>query len=84
MKESLIREYILGINFNGEWGISKMKEDMKRFLGEEPGIDVQWEKDAILNEDTGQPEVIEKMKKISIVFTDIDDKYKKLDFLVNL
>ncbi len=82
MKESLIREYITNIDFRGDWGISRMKEDMKRFLGEEPGIDVVWEKDAMLNEKTGKPEIIEKMKKISIVFTDIDDKFKKLEFLI--
>lgn len=83
MKESLIREYISGINFKGDWGISKMKEEMKKFLGEEPGIDIEWEKDALLNEKTGESEVIDKMKKITIVFTDMNEKYKKLDFLIN-
>jgi hypothetical protein len=82
MKENLIREYILGIDFRDNWGISKIKEDMKKFLGEEPGIDVTWEKDAMLNEETGEPEIIEKLKKITIVFTDLDDKYKKLEFLI--
>ncbi len=82
MKENLIREYISGIDFRDNWGISKIKEDMKKFLGEEPGIDVTWEKDAMLNEETGEPEIIEKLKKITIVFTDLDDKYKKLEFLI--
>ncbi len=82
MKENLIREYISGIDFRDNWGISKIKEDMKKFLGEEPGIDVTWEKEAMLNEETGEPEIIEKLKKITIVFTDLDDKYKKLEFLI--
>ncbi len=83
MKESLIKDYVSGIDFRGNWGLSKMKEDMKRFIGEEPGIDVIWEKDAVLNEDTDEPEIIERVKKLIIVFTDTDEKYKKLEFLIH-
>jgi hypothetical protein len=84
MKENLIREYIMSINFNrDDWKVSDMVSDMKRFLGEEPGISIQWEKDAVLNEATGESEVFEKVKKISIIFTDTSDKFKKLEFLVD-
>ena len=40
LKEIAIREYISHIDFkNDDWKLSQIKEDMRRFLGEEPGID---------------------------------------------
>lgn len=84
MKEELIRNYIMNIDFSKEdWSISKIKEDMKSFLGEEPGIDVEWAKDAFLNEDSGKPEIVEKVKSLSIVFTETNDKFKKLNFIID-
>lgn len=83
MKEELIKKYIMGIDFTKEdWSISKIKEDMRSFLGEEPGIDVEWSKDAFLNEKSGEPEIIEKVKSLSIVFTETNDKFKKLNFIL--
>ncbi len=83
MKEELIRNYIAGIDFqNDNWSISKIKEDMRSFLGEEPGIDVEWSKDAFLNERSGEPEIVEKVKSLSIVFTETNDKFKKINFIL--
>jgi hypothetical protein len=83
MKEELIKKYIMSIDFTNEnWSISKIKEDMRSFLGEEPGIDVEWSKDAFLNEKSGEPEIIEKVKSLSIVFTETNDKFKKLNFIL--
>jgi hypothetical protein len=56
---------------------------MRTFLGEEPGIDIIYKKDVILNEVRGEAEEIKKVEKISIVFTDLDDKFKKLEFLID-
>ena len=54
MKEIAIREYISKIDFkNDDWSINKIKEDMRRFLGEEPGLDIIYKKDIMLNEVTG-------------------------------
>ena len=84
MKENAIREYILNIDFTREdWKTSIIKEDMRKFLGEEPGIEVQYKKDVILNEVKGEAEEIRKPEKISIVFTDLDDKFKKLEFYLD-
>ena len=81
MKESLIREYVLNVDFASDgWSVNKMMEDMSKFLGERPGIDITWEKDAMLNEETGEVEILEKLGKITIVFTDVDDKFKKIEF----
>ncbi len=84
MKENAIREYILNIDFTREdWKTSIIKEDMRKFLGEEPGIEIQYKKDVILNEVKGEAEEIRKPEKISIVFTDLDDKFKKLEFYLD-
>lgn len=84
MKGDLIRNYISSIDFNGDgWKISDMRESMRGFLGEAPSIEVQYEKDSMLNETSGESEVIQKVSKISVVFTDTDDKFKKIEFLID-
>ena len=56
MKENLVRDYMSAINFKtDDWSLSKIKEDLRKFLGEEPAI---------------------------VVFTDTNDKFKKIEFLV--
>jgi len=83
MKEVAIRNYISGIDFKGEdWKISQIKEDMKKFLGEEPGIDIAYVKDIMINEFSGTAHEIKKIESISIVFTDLDNRFKKLNFLI--
>jgi hypothetical protein len=82
MKETAIREYISQIDFkNDDWKLSKIKEDMRRFLGEEPGIDIIYKKDVLLNEATMRAEEFVGIEKIQIIFTDTDDRFKKLEFL---
>jgi len=84
MKEESIRHYVSSIDFNrDDWRLPQIKEDMRKFLGEEPGIDIIYKKDVILNEFLGEAEEIKKVEKISIVFTDLDDKFKKVEFLID-
>jgi hypothetical protein len=84
MKEISIREYISNIDFNREdWSLSKIKKDMRKFLGEEPGIDIIYKKDVILNEILSEAQEISKVNRISIVFTDLDDEFKKIEFLID-
>ena len=83
LKEISIREYISHIDFkNDDWKLSKIKEDMRRFLGEEPGIDVIYKKDVMVNEVTGKSHEIKDIDKIQIIFTDTDDKFKKIEFII--
>lgn len=83
IKENLIRDYISNINFKSEdWGLSQIKEDMRLFLGEEPGIDISWDKDVLFNEIIGESKEVLKINNITIVFTDIDNKFKKLKFTI--
>ena len=84
MKEESIRNYILSIDFNrDDWKLPQIKEEMRRFLGEEPGIDIIYKKDVIINEILGEAKEFKKIEKVEIVFTDLDDKFKKLQFLID-
>jgi hypothetical protein len=84
MKEMAIREYISHIDFKkDDWKLSKIKEDMRNFLGEEPGIDVIYKKDVMINEVTGKAQEIKDIDKVQIIFFDTDDRFKKLEFLIS-
>jgi kynurenine formamidase len=83
LKEMSIKEYISRIDFKSEdWSLTKIKEDMRRFLGEEPAIDIIYKKDVMINE-SGEAKEFKDIHKISIIFTDTDDKFKKIEFNVN-
>ena len=78
-----IREYMTGINFRADdWKISKIKEDLRRLLGEEPGIDIVYKKDVMVNEFTGEAKEFKDVSKVQVIFTDTDDRFKKIEFLV--
>lgn len=84
MKEISIREYISQIDFKrDDWKLSEIKEHMRRFLGEEPGVDIIYKKDVMINELRGEAEEIKAVEKVSIIFTDLDDKFKKVEFLID-
>ena len=83
LKEMSIRDYISKINFKSDdWKISQITEDMKRFLGEEPGIDIVYKKDVMVNEFTGEAKEFKQIDKVQIIFTDLDNKFKKLEFII--
>lgn len=83
MKENLVRDYMSAINFKtDDWSLSKIKEDLRKFLGEEPAIDVIYKKDVMVNEFTGEAKEFKDVSKVQVVFTDTNDKFKKIEFLV--
>ena len=83
MKEMAIRDYISKIDFkHDDWKISEIKENMRRFLGEEPGIEVVYKKDVMVNEFTGESKEFVDVDKIQIIFTDTDDRFKKIEFIL--
>ena len=84
LKEISIRDYISKINFKSDdWKISQITEDMKKFLGEEPGIDIIYKKDVMVNEFTGEAKEFKQIDKVQIVFTDLDNRFKKLEFIID-
>lgn len=85
MKEIAIRDYITKIDFkNDDWKLSKLKEDMRKFLGEEPGVEILYKKDVMVNEFTGESKEFLDIDKIQIIFTDTDDRFKKLEFTLGV
>jgi len=84
MKEMAIPEYLSKIDFNrDDWKLSQIQKDMRMFLGEEPAIDILYKKDVLINEILGEAQEIKKIDKISIVFTDLNDKFNKLEFIID-
>lgn len=84
MKETAIREYMSKVDWKTDnWSYTQIEEDMKRFLGERPSLDVKYEKDVMINEVTGKAKEYKKIKSVSIVYTDLDDKIKKVEFLID-
>ena len=67
-----------------DWKLSDIKRDMRKFLGEEPGIDIIYKKDVLINEATMKAEEFVDIDKIEIVYYDTDDKFKKLEFKVEI
>ena len=84
MKEEAIKEFISNIDFkSNNWKLSDIKNEMRKFLGEEPAIDIHYIKDAVILEGSTKASIVEKVNKIDIVFTNIDGKFKKLEFYIN-
>ena len=84
LKEISIRDYISRINFKtDDWKLSQIKEDMRKFLGEEPGIDIDYKKDVMVNEFTGEAKEFKQIDKVQIIFTDLDNRFKKLEFIID-
>ncbi len=83
LKEISIREYISKINWKTDnWSYQKIEEDMRRFLGERPSLDIQYKKDVMVNEVSGESKEIEKIVKVNVIFTDTDDRVKKLEIIL--
>ena len=84
LKESAIREYISKIDWRRDnWSYVQVEEDMKRFLGERPTLEISYEKDVMVNEVTGESKEFKRLKNVGIIFTDTDDKIKKIEILID-
>lgn len=83
LKETAIRNYVGQIDWKTNWNYQVIEEEMRRFLGERPSIDVVWKKDVMVNEFTGESKEFNKIDKICVIFTDTDDKIKKIEFLID-
>lgn len=80
IKEQKIKEYISDINFKGQdWSIKTIKEDLRTFLGEEPAIDVIYNKNLAINEGTDKAVEFLDVDKVQIIFYDTDEKFKKIE-----
>ena len=84
MKHLSINTYISKLNFNrDDWSLKQIKEDMRKFLGEEPGIEIVYKKDVMLNENGSGSKEIEKVTTVVVVFTDLDDSIKRVEYRID-
>ena len=84
LKEVAIKEYVSKINWKRDnWSYQVIEEDMKRFLGERPTIDVTYEKDVMVNEVSGESKEFDRLTKVSVIYTDTDDKIKKVEIIID-
>lgn len=81
LKENAIKEYLSKIDWKREWSYQAIEEDMRRFLGERPTLDITYKKDVMVNEMTAETKEITKLSKISVIYTDTDEKIKSLSIL---
>lgn len=83
MYKNSIKEYLSTINFNGEWSLSKIKQDLKSMLGYEPAVQVKWKKTNMMLE--GKEKNIEAVEKITISYFyagDISTEPQKIEVLI--
>jgi hypothetical protein len=84
LKEQAIRHYIANIDWKRDnWNYNLLEEDMRKFLGERPTLDVVYKKDVMVNEFTGESREITTLAKVNVVYTDLDDRIKKLEILID-
>lgn len=84
LKESAIREYLAKIDWKKDnWSYVQVEEDMKRFLGERPSLDIKYVKDVMINEFTATAKEYKKIESVSVIFTDLDEKIKKIQILID-
>ena len=84
LKETAIREYISKIDWKRDnWSYEILENDMKKFLGERPTLDVKYEKDVMVNEVSGESKEFNRLTKVSVIYTDTDDKIKKFEIIVD-
>lgn len=79
----MVREYISNINFKvDDWRLPVIKEDLRKMLGEEPGIDIVYKKDVMVNEFTGEAKEFKDVDRVHVIFTDTNDRFKRIEFVV--
>lgn len=83
LKEQAIRDFLAKINFKQDWNYVAIEENMKKFLGERPFLDATYRKDVMINEMTGEAKEFKRLEKISVIFTDLDDRLKRVEILID-
>jgi hypothetical protein len=76
IKEQIIGDYIANQNLrSGNFSVKAIKEDLKRLLKEEPGVQIGWKKEEMTTEVKGMnvTKNVESVKSITIAFTDGED-----------
>ena len=83
MTEANIQKFIMDIDFNEDWSVDLIKESIQRMTGEVPGIKINYQKDVLINEIKGEAVEYKKLSSIEIVFTDLDNDIKRVEYIIN-
>ena len=94
LKVQQVNNFISNFDNLEEVSVSDIKKGLKAILGEEPGVEFEYVVDRPLNENDdferdalGRLKKIEKLKKIKVFFTYIDEshspRFDGLTFIVN-
>ncbi len=82
-KEQEINRYISDVLSEGYIDVSKIRRELKRVLGEEPAIELNYEKEKVLNEDGSETSSIERLSSVTVYYTYDDGnepRFGKLDY----
>lgn len=78
IKEKIVKDYISSINFKlDDWKYQEIEENLRQLLGERPTLDIKYQKDVMINEDSGEAIEYNRLNSVSVFFMDDDDKIKK-------
>lgn len=83
IKETMILEFISKINLSEKnLSLNQIEMDLMKICGERPSVHPTWKKDVLLTENNKKAVEIKRLDSISIFFTDLDDKIKKIDIKI--
>lgn len=84
MLRNLILEYLSNANITmHNININKIKSELKQILKYEPAVDVEWDKEKMINEDSGEEYYVETLGQISIIYGDDSNNMDTITFSVN-
>jgi hypothetical protein len=83
LKEDAITNYIKSIDFEGNFNVEQMKNDLKLMLGETPAVKIEWDADQVINEINGKDEGrIEKIRSVKVFYTNSRGEVKKVEYYI--
>ena len=83
MKENAVREFLSEVDWNKNWSYHVLEAEMQKFLGERPSLDIKYQKDVMINENTQETVEFQKLVSVGVIFTDDKNQIKKIEFLVD-
>jgi hypothetical protein len=87
LRTKQINDFMSQFDSLKETDTTMISDGLKDILGEQPGIDFEYGADEIINEDTGETEVIKDIKKIHIYYTYTDEeedlRVSKISYIVD-
>lgn len=83
LKETIILNYMASVDFKKDWSYELIEQDLAKSLGERPSMEVKYTKDVMILEGSKQAKEIKILDEVSIIYTDLDNKIKKLKITIN-